>query len=123
MRIEIDVSGQDLFHKDYSICVVDKRGCVKSFRFKEEVIDKIKSHWKNREYTIPSYAKPARFKFKLYSIVVQILLGNLLEEEESKEISIHFCRDFPSYEKQTENFLIQEMKKHKDKTIVEIECG
>ena len=33
MNLEIDVSGEDLLSKDYTICIADNNGIIKGFKF------------------------------------------------------------------------------------------
>lgn len=46
MRIfEIDVSGDDLLSKDYTICIADKYGTIKGFKFSNDLINTLCSKY------------------------------------------------------------------------------
>lgn len=39
MEFEIDVSGEDLLSKDYTICVADNNNIIKGFKFSDELVN------------------------------------------------------------------------------------
>ena len=38
MDFEIDVSGEDLLNKNYTICIANKDSIIKGFKFSEELV-------------------------------------------------------------------------------------
>ena len=52
MKFEIDVSGEDIFHKDYTICIahVDGNEHIKGFKFNDSLITTLKENWNKGKY-------------------------------------------------------------------------
>lgn len=100
MKIEIDVSGNDVFHENYSICVSDVVGNIIGFKFPQDLIDKLKENWKNGKYNKCPYSlNQGKFKVRIYRVVLRYLLKELFKRNKDKDIVVQFCRDFPSHEK------------------------
>lgn len=92
MRFEIDVSGSDIFHDDYVICIADGNGVVKGFKFNKKFSDELVGKWVRGKYKYKHSAnKQGIFKVRLYCIVVYNLFKHI---ENCKEAELYICRDF-----------------------------
>lgn len=99
MKIEIDVSGADLFHENYSICVSDGIGNVRGFKFTQELIKELNENWKKEKYNKCSYSpNSGKFKVRIYRVVLRYLIKELFSKNRDKKVIVQFCRDFPSHE-------------------------
>jgi len=99
MKIEIDVSGADIFREDYSICMSDGIGNISGFKFNVEIINELKTNWKNGKYDKCPYGpNSGKFKVRIYRVVLRYLIKELFEKNEDKEVTVNYCRDFPSHE-------------------------
>ena len=110
MNFEIDVSGEDLLNKDYTICLASKDGSmIKGFKFKEELVNVLSSKYGQGLYK--RYRKSAKgkalFKVRLYCIIV----FNLLQSIPKNKISLTLCRDFSGWEKEIKETIISFLKK------------
>lgn len=93
---DIDVSGSDILSKDYTICIADKNGIIKGFKFEEETINKLSSGFKTGKYRYKKSDKnKSVFKIRLYSIVIYYILKSL---KLSGSVHLNLCRDFPGKE-------------------------
>jgi hypothetical protein len=89
---EIDVSGEDILSKDYTICVSNKDNLIKGFKFTEELVNVLSSKYGQGIYRYKkSRANKTTFKVRLYCIVIYHLFKCLKIEG---EISLNICRDF-----------------------------
>jgi hypothetical protein len=97
MRFEIDVSGEDLLEKDYTICIANNDGIIKGFKFSNELVNILSSKYGQGIYK--KYAKSqkgkATFKIRLYCIIIYYLINSL----KIKDFSLTLCRDFQGREK------------------------
>jgi hypothetical protein len=96
MKFEVDVSGEDLLEKDYTICVADNNGIIKGFKFSNELVNILSSKYGQGIYKkyIKSQKGKATFKIRLYCIVIYYLIKSL----NVKDISLTLCRDFQGRE-------------------------
>ena len=100
MKFEIDVSGQDLFHDNFVICVAEKDkdggSIIKGFKFTKELIDNLISNWKKGEYKyLPTKNKTGLFKVRIYCIILYYIFKEIKDKE---KISLTICRDFKGHE-------------------------
>lgn len=99
MKIEIDVSGADIFHENYSICISDGIGNIMGFKFSQDLIDKLQENWEKEKYNKCPYSpNKGKFKARIYRVILRYLLKELFKKNKDKEIIVQFCRDFPSHE-------------------------
>jgi hypothetical protein len=113
MKFEIDVSGHDLFAKDYVICVAEKDNDgparIKGFKFSKEISEKLQENWKNGEYKYPYLRNKRGFlKVRIYSIILYHIFKELNIKE---KVSLTICRDFKGHENDIEtnlNFFLRE---------------
>lgn len=93
---EIDVSGEDLLNKDYTICIADKDSTIKGFKFSDKLIKDLSSRYGQGFYRYSKSKKgKANFKIRLYCIVICYLFKSL---KISEEILLNICRDFDGKE-------------------------
>ena len=96
MDFEIDVSGEDLLSKNYTICVANKDGLIKGFKFNEKLIKDLSSRYGQGMYRYKKSKKEkASFKLRLYSIVIYYLFKSI---KIKKDVSLKICRDFQGRE-------------------------
>jgi len=93
MRIfDIDVSGEDLLKKDYTICIADKNSFIQGFKFSEELISILSSKYGQNIYR---YSKSKKGKSDLKVRIYCVIIYNILKSMNiSEEISLNICRDF-----------------------------
>lgn len=99
MQFEIDVSGEDILSKDYSICIASKDGVVRGFKFDSKLIQIIRlqqSEGKYR-YGISRYGKTL-LKIRLYCIILYYLFKSINLKNE--ELNLKICRDFHGHERE-----------------------
>jgi hypothetical protein len=104
-EFEIDVSGEDLLSKNYTICVANKKSIIKGFKFNEELINILSSRYGQGLYKYHKSQKgKALFKIRLYCIIIYYLFQSM---RLSGEVSLAICRDFSGREKEIkENLFI-----------------
>lgn len=104
MEFDIDVSGEDILSKNYSICVADKNETIRGFKFSEEMVSALTSNYQHGLYKYSkSKKRRALLKVRIYSIVLFYLFRSL--KLKNKEFSLNICRDFDGREKDIENNL------------------
>ena len=103
MKFEIDVSGYDIFSKNYVICIAGEKGLIKGFKFKEELVREIISNWQNKKYGYgKSNKERAFFKVKLYCVIIYHLFKSTGLKN---RISLTICRDFHGHKNDINNTL------------------
>ncbi|MEK6827226.1 MAG: hypothetical protein AABX99_01960 [Nanoarchaeota archaeon] len=109
MKFEIDVSGEDLLNKDYTICVANKDGIIKGFKFDEKLIKDLNSRFGQNLYKYPKSKKgKSDLKVRIYCVVIYYLFKSL---KLSEEISLTICRDFTGREDDIRKSLIYFLEK------------
>jgi len=97
MIFEIDVSGQDLLEKNYSICVADKNNFVRGFKFNEKLIKVIKSRYGEGRYRYKKSKQGiALLKIRIYCIIIYYIFKDIKLKD--KEVLLEICRDFEGHE-------------------------
>jgi len=99
MKIEIDVSGEDIFNHDYVICISDGIGNIMGFKFNVDLVNKLNKNWRDGKYNRFPWGSLGKFKVRIYRVVLRYLLRSLFKKNKDKEVTVQFCRDFPSHEK------------------------
>lgn len=95
-EFEIDVSGQDLLNKDYVICIANKDGIIRGFKFDEDMVKVICSRFGQGLYKYKkSKNGKSLLKIRIYSIVIYFLFKSL---NLKGDISLIICRDFEGRE-------------------------
>jgi hypothetical protein len=105
MNFEIDVSGEDLLSKNYVICIANKDGIIKGFKFSEKLVKVLSSKYGQGFYRYQKSKKgKSLFKVRLYSIVIYYLFKSL----KKGDLSLDICRDFTG--KENENDIRKTLK-------------
>lgn len=118
VKLEIDVSGEDLLSKNYTICVADKDGFVKGYKFDEKTVKVLSSRYGQGFYRYKKSKKEkALFKIRIYSVIVFNLLKSLGYFE---KVSLDICRDFYGREQDIRNNLNFFVERHLGKEIVDL---
>lgn len=95
MELDIDVSGEDIFQKDFVICVANKDGIIKGFKFTPDLIGIINSRYGQGNYKYRKSKKGvATFKVRVYCIIVSYLIKSI----KTDSIFLNVCRDFDGKE-------------------------
>ncbi len=124
MHIEVDVSGADLFHENYTICVSNGEGFIRGYKFTGEFINKLKENYKNKKYTrLPKNIKLGKFKVKIYLIVLRYLFGDLFSKISENEFTLTFCRDFPYHENSILRSIEHQLERVHNKKLNNIKCS
>lgn len=107
MEFDIDVSGEDLLSKNYTICIADKNDLIRGFKFTEKMIRVLNArHGEGRYRYGNSKLEKTYFKIRLYCVVVYYLFSDITEEIRDKELILNICKDFQGHEKDiTSNLL------------------
>jgi hypothetical protein len=91
MNLDIDVSGEDILNKDYSICIANNDGTIKGFKFSKELTKILGAkHGQNLYRYGTSKKQKATFKVRLYTIIIYYLIKQI----KNKQIHLTICKDF-----------------------------
>lgn len=94
---EIDVSGEDLLSKDYTICIADRNGEIRGFKFSEKLVNDLCSRYGQGFYRYKKSKKgKSDFKIRLYCVVIHYLIKSI--KDFSDEDCLKICRDFDGKE-------------------------
>ena len=63
-KFEIDVSGGDLLSKNYVICIANKDGIIKGFKFSDNIVSSLCARYGQRAYGYKK-SKKGRSNFKI----------------------------------------------------------
>ena len=78
MKFEIDVSGEDIFNKNYVICVADNNGLIKGFKVNSKFSLIIHSRYGQNMYRYRKSRKgKANLKIRLYCVIIYHLFKSL----------------------------------------------
>ena len=107
MEFEIDVSGEDIFNRDYAICIADRNNIVRGYKFDEKTIQILRSRHGKGVYRYGlSHQEKAYLKIRIYSVIIYYLFKDILDKISNKEVNIKICKDFQGHEKDiTSNLL------------------
>ena len=99
MIFEIDVSGEDIFTKDYTIVIADKNNFIRGFKFNGELIQDLVLNYSGNKYRYKeSKHGKVLLKIRVYCIIIYYLFENL--GIRNKEITLEICRDFHGHERE-----------------------
>ena len=102
-NFEVDVSGEELLNKNYTICIADNDGIIKGFKFNEKLIGDLCSRYGQGIYRYKKSSKgKATFKVRIYCIIVYYLIKSLNLKD---NISLALCRDFIGWENEIKDNL------------------
>lgn len=107
-KFEVDVSGEDLLSKNYTICIADNENIIRGFKFSEELVSILSSRFGQNIYKYHKSQKgKATFKVRIYCIVVFYLIKSL----KCYKITLTLCKDFEGREKEIRETLMSFCKK------------
>lgn len=107
MEFEVDVSGEDVFSKNYTIVVADRNEIVRGYKFDEKTIKILKArHGEGRYRYGNSRQDKALMRVRVYCVVIYYLFKNLLPIIADKRVTINLCRDFQGHEKDITSYLL-----------------
>jgi hypothetical protein len=99
MEFDIDVSGTEIFSKNYTIVIADKNSLIKGFKFNEEIIQVLKARYGEGKYRYTKSKKhKSLFAVRVYCIIIYYLFKNIQEKLENKDLVLNICRDFSGKE-------------------------
>ncbi len=98
MFLEIDVSGEDLLSKDYTICVSDNWKLIKGFKFSDNFAKTLASRYGQGFYRYKKSRKgKALLKIRIYSVIIYQIIKSL---ETNENLCLRICRDFDGREQE-----------------------
>ena len=110
MNFEIDISGEDLLSKDYVICIANKEGIIKGFKFNNNLVNILCARYGQGKYKYKKSKKDkSTFKVRLYCIIIYYLFKSLKLND---EIFLTICRDFSGREKEIKETLVFFLEKN-----------
>lgn len=106
---EIDVSGNDVFDRDFSIAIVYNNKKRYGFRFPKYLQDQIIYNNRNNKYCIDN---PKSLKPRVYSAIVILLLKRIAQKEKiNEDYKFLICEDLYGHFNQIGDILIENLKK------------
>lgn len=92
MEFDIDVSGEDLLSRDYTVCIANKGDIIKGFKISQDFISTINSKYGQGIYRYhKSKNGRALLKVRIYSIVIYHIFKSI---KISSPLVLNICRDF-----------------------------
>jgi len=103
MEFDIDVSGEDIFNKDYVICIANKDGIIKGFKMDSSLAKIIKSRYGQNIYRYKKSDKgKSLLKIRIYSLIIYYLFKSVKIKE---NLILNICKDFNGRENEIEDNL------------------
>jgi hypothetical protein len=97
MDLDIDVSGEDLLSKNYTICVANKE-VIKGYKFSENVVKHLSDGFNKGRYRYNKSKKGSVIlKIRLYSLVLYYLIKSLKQKKTIVDIMQRFYRQGAGY--------------------------
>lgn len=103
MLFEIDVSGSDIFEKDYTILVAEEnnKGLMLGHKFSNKIIKVIGARHGQGIYRYARSKKgKTNLKIRIYCVAIYYIFKELKRRARLKKVSLKICRDFPGKEAQ-----------------------
>jgi len=95
MEFDIDVSGEDIFSRSFTVCVANKDSIIKGHKMDVGVVDAIYSKFGKGLYKYKKSNKGRSiFKVRVYCIIIYYLFKSI----KPKSVSLNICRDFDGKE-------------------------
>lgn len=92
MIFEIDVSGEDILTKNYTICIANREGIIKGFKLSENIVYTSSARYGQGQYRYRKSKKgKTTFKVGLYCIILYYLFKSLSLKG---DLSLNICKDF-----------------------------
>src|SRR3989338_579450 len=103
MDFDVDVSGEDIFSPDFTICIADRESKIRGFRFSSELISTLNSRFSAGEYRYEKSKKGrSQLKVRVYCIMIYFLFRSM---KPSTPLNLTLCRDFYGKEEDIRNNL------------------
>jgi len=103
MNFDIDVSGEDVFTKGFTVCIANKDGIIKGYKIPSAITEIINSRFGQGLYKYNKSQKgKATLKIRIYSIIIYYLFKSV---NNLNVISLNVCRDFSGREEDVKNNL------------------
>lgn len=105
MNFDIDISGEDLLKKDYSICVCSSdEKIILGYKFDKDILQILKSRLGQNFYRYSCSQKDkANFKVRLYCIAIYCIFKQV---NPKARFSLRICSDFDGKQEQIRQQLI-----------------
>lgn len=92
MEFDIDVSGEDIFSRNFTICIANKDSVIRGYKFSSDTISILNSRYGQGLYKYKRSDKGRiSFKIRVYCIVISYLFKSTKINE---KVSLNICRDF-----------------------------
>ncbi|MFH0701066.1 MAG: hypothetical protein V2A62_01370 [Candidatus Woesearchaeota archaeon] len=119
MEFDIDVSGEDIFTKGYTVCIANRDGIIKGYKIPSSIVEVINSRFGQGLYKYNKSQKgKSTLKIRIYTIIIYYLLRSI---SNINSISLNICRDFNGRERDIENnlyFLLEKVLNLKIERVV-----
>ncbi|GEM_PF-1059322 len=118
MEFDIDVSGEDLLSKDYTICIASEK-IIRGYKITTNFINIINSKFGQGIYKYDKSQKgKANLKVRIYCLALYYLFKSIYPKIKDKKIILNICRDFSSKENQIklniQSLLVKNLKLNLD---------
>jgi hypothetical protein len=95
MKLQIDLSGCDLFIHNSVLGISDCNGLIRGFQINQKLIDDLQANWKAGKYFC-RFSKRGLGFFK--AMVYSSIICGLLDSIQVKEVELEICRDLRFHE-------------------------
>ncbi len=115
MEFDIDVSGEDLLSKDYTIVIADHNNLIRGHKFDEKTIFNLVENYNQGKYRYKrSKIGNSLFKIRLYCTIIYYLFNNIFDKIKNKNLILNVCKDFDGRENDIrsnlEYFLVKRLR-------------
>jgi len=114
MIFDIDVSGEDLLSKDYTICISNNENITRGFKFSKTLVNKINRSAKISYRFNYTDRGRANLKVRIYCIIIYYLFKEIKPIIKNNKIELNICKDFTGKDiiiKQNLNYFLIECLK------------
>ena len=95
MKLEVDLSGCDIFMENSVLGLSDCKGLIRGFQIDKNIINDLQTNWKAGKYSCKHSKRGLGFfKAMVYSSIICCLLKSI----ECKEVELEICRDLRFHE-------------------------
>ena len=107
MEFDIDVAGEDIFSKNYTIVIADKNNVIRGYKFDEKVIKILKARHGEGKYRYGNSKQQRTYlRIRVYCIIIYYLFKDIIHKIEKKDLILNICRDFQGHEKDITSSLL-----------------
>ncbi|MEK6913708.1 MAG: hypothetical protein AABW47_03500 [Nanoarchaeota archaeon] len=108
MKLQIDLSGCDIFMENSVLGLSDCKGLIKGFQINKNIINGLQTNWEAGKYFC-KYSKRGLGFFK--AMVYSSIICCLLESIHVKEVELEICRDLRFHENNIKQRLSKLLRK------------